>query len=422
MRIPTNVILIWGGANGAIPTGYSRETTLDDKFPKSYGTVDPNNTGGSATHTHTSPVHSHTIEAHTHSYVLTSAGITGDGVQAGSGTMLDTHTHTGTSGDISGGVTGTTAVTYGAVSNEPPYNDVIFIKSAGTHGLPSNVIALYDKTDVPSGWQICNGDNSSPDLRDKFLQGSAGGADAGTSGGSYTNIHDISHSHTDGSHSHLGAPSNKSTDTKRGISTGNNVPYATHTHQVTLATQSVAIPSYSGSLITTETVEPLYKKLLAIQNQTGRVDKPRYIIGMWLGAVADIPKGWVICNGENDTLDMSDYHLKIANDTSEIGNTGGSNTHTHSAQSHTHGSSSAHTHTGTADAHANNNNSQLDANSSHATKSGSVHPVASVQSVSANYASSETTADSSNNEPPYRTVAFIQYQREAGRGGFSLFV
>src|SRR5690606_42112416 len=97
---------------------------------------------------------------------------------------------------------------------------------------------------------------------------------------------------------------------------------------------------------------------------------------------------------------------------------GGSNTHAHAAQSRTH-TSGTHSHSGSAAAHVHAGHREGNAaNSFHRTVAGSTHPVTNVQSVSAGYASATTEGESSNNEPEYRTAAYIQFQRELGGGSF----
>ncbi len=68
MRIPQNVILIWAGANSSIPSGWSRETALDDKFPKGWGAENPNTTGGNPTHNHQANDPGHSLVNHTHTF------------------------------------------------------------------------------------------------------------------------------------------------------------------------------------------------------------------------------------------------------------------------------------------------------------------------------------------------------------------
>ena len=56
---------------------------------------------------------------------------------------------------------------------------------------------------VPAGWFLCNGSNSTPDLRDRFIVGSGSTYATGASGGSADAIV-VSHTHgvTDPSHFH----------------------------------------------------------------------------------------------------------------------------------------------------------------------------------------------------------------------------
>ena len=72
--IPANIILIHIGSNATIPTGWTRETSLDSKFAKAWGAENPNITGGADTHTHTSPPHSHSVSAHAHSFTTNTVG------------------------------------------------------------------------------------------------------------------------------------------------------------------------------------------------------------------------------------------------------------------------------------------------------------------------------------------------------------
>lgn len=44
--------------------------------------------------------------------------------------------------------------------------------------------------DIPDGFQICNGTNGSPDLRDKFILGASEGEEPGMVGGNNTHTHD----------------------------------------------------------------------------------------------------------------------------------------------------------------------------------------------------------------------------------------
>ena len=88
---------------------------------------------------------------------------------------------------------------------------------------------------------------------------------------------------------------------------------------------------------------------------------------MWSGTIANIPSGWALCNGANNTPNLRDRFIVGAGNNYTPGNTGGADTvtltlsqlpaHTHTAStneqgSHTHTASTneqgSHTHTGTA--------------------------------------------------------------------------
>src|SRR5690606_38185984 len=73
--VPAGLIFAWPDTEASIPFGWSRVTALDNLYPKGIPTTgtQPGNTGGSATHSHTTPGHTHTMD-HSHPQ---SAGTTG---------------------------------------------------------------------------------------------------------------------------------------------------------------------------------------------------------------------------------------------------------------------------------------------------------------------------------------------------------
>mgnify|MGYP003132851650 CR=1 FL=1 len=78
----------------------------------------------------------------------------------------------------------------------------------GIEGVPSGVIALWSGATnaIPSGWVICDGNNSTPDLRDKFLVGAGNSYSVAATGGANTVTLATSeipaHSHTTSNHTH----------------------------------------------------------------------------------------------------------------------------------------------------------------------------------------------------------------------------
>lgn len=408
----TNIIIPFVGTHAGIPANFSRETSLDGLFPKST-VATPNVTGGNPTHTHTSPAHSHTLNDHTHTYTLpaTTLGNANDNqanVGAFTSILRNDHSHTGTSGSSSGGTTSTTAVTYGAASNSPPYYEVIFIKSLSQQNVPINGVVLSNNTIHPH--LAFHGASAG-----KYLRGAGTGADAGGTGGSYTNSHDITHTHSVNTHTHTAASSGgpQGHDIRDGE---NNTPFDSintgHTHSVSLNANSQAINQNADTLVTAESVEPAYKTLNAYYNNTaGALPTAVDDIALWLGSLASIPPGWFLCDGNNGTQNMSDKFLKL-NASASSSTTGGSNIHTHAAQSHSHTSNGTHTHN--IDQQSHSATAKRLGNGLPPARLDNVHAGTTSDAIQATYASATTTADSSNNEPSYRTVAYIQFKFDVG--------
>lgn len=57
-------------------------------------------------------------------------------------------------------------------------------------GMPSRVIVMWSGAvnEIPSGWLLCNGQNGTPDLRDRFIVGAGNSYGVGATGGSDTVI------------------------------------------------------------------------------------------------------------------------------------------------------------------------------------------------------------------------------------------
>lgn len=64
------------------------------------------------------------------------------------------------------------------------YNGSAWASAEGAT-LPSGIIVMWGGllANIPSGWNLCDGANGTPDLRSKFIKGSAAGINPGVTGG-----------------------------------------------------------------------------------------------------------------------------------------------------------------------------------------------------------------------------------------------
>lgn len=432
MPIPSNVILIWPSTNASIPGGWVRETALDDKFPKGHGVEDPNITGGSNTHTHQSS-HSHGVNAHHHTYVTgdsnewTGGDYSGSNADGSESILAAKHTHqsaTNTTTSMVGGELQSNTVSWQSANNEPPYFKVIFIKPAGSSAsLSQGIVCHFNGSDLPAGWKYCDGDNSTPDMTDRYLKGAGTGADGGTTSGSLTHGHNIGHGHTANSHYHYGNTQNNTNPhgSRQSQSPSSNHATTSHYHLTTLSQVTDTVANYSNTTAgNTDNVEPAYKKMGVIQNKTAPPIYKIGMIGLFLGDPEDVPSGWQLCDGSNGTIDMRNKFIKIPASLDDNGDIGGSNTHNHSPVSHTHISNGSHTHTGSTGGALVQRERRGANGGAGIVLAYDTHPISSVSSVTPTYTNSDITADTVDNQPAYRTVAYIQAVRNEA-GGIGAF-
>jgi hypothetical protein len=91
--------------------------------------------------------------------------------------------------------------------------------------VPTGLIAMWAGVSVPSGWFLCDGDNGTPDLRDRFIVGANTNKPLGTSGGTTATSSAGLHSHSmtgAGVHNHTGL-------TGSTVLTTDQIPAHTHT-------------------------------------------------------------------------------------------------------------------------------------------------------------------------------------------------
>lgn len=143
------------------------------------------------------------------------------------------------------------AITTGKIANQAVTASKL---ASDIQFFPAGGIVMWSGSEVsiPTGWVLCNGQNSTPDLRDRFIvgAGSGGSYTVGTLGGAnsvqlnenqlpshtHTMANAGSHAHTgttsgDGSHSHSGDTGNQSANHTHTGSTTNN---GNHNHSYTL--------------------------------------------------------------------------------------------------------------------------------------------------------------------------------------------
>lgn len=419
--IPQNGIILWDGTNASIPAGFTRETTLDGKHIKGSPTgTNPGTSGGSANHSHSSTgTHSHTMNSHDHSGFLNySYEYVQDSDSNGSEGPPGRHFHGNTYNAVSGGGLSSSSVSYTSADNDPAYYEFIFIKATAGAGaqVPSNAGLFTAAESIPAGY------STNYDAVGLLPKGALTGQDGGSWGGGYEDgnfghVHDLSHSHSETSHTHTGHTSG--TDgggSFHRAQTGTDYLSA-HEHSLTLLTNtSGSIDSPTGYY---DGIYPPYKMLLPVKNTSGGAKDPGDgMIILWLGTLASIPGGWVLCDGSNGTPDMRDRFTLMAEVLEDVGITGGSTTHYHSG-THKHTAISGHTHTGGTIGYIGTGESQHFGGGHIGGVGGSLdlqgedssdHTWFSVGSVASVWSYATVTSDTADHQPPYITVAYLQKQ------------
>lgn len=409
--IPADLILAWPDSVETIPSGWSRVTALDGVFPRgSTSSGTPTGTGGSASHSHTTPGHNHSIGSHSHSV----GGSTGtsnastisarfSGASEPQADQPHSHSRPSSTGSRSGQNSGNSSPGTSTNNNLPPYRNVIWIQSDGAQSqYPVGVLGWA--TESVGGWTDDAGSAG------RFLRGAPSGQDGGGTGGSSTHTHTVnSHSHSGFSHTHsigqTGLSVPVGVNAGYGVSTPPWLPR--HRHPMSVGSSSTgSTSSNSGGTTGSAAHEPPNRRLRVLRN-TGGGTQPR-IIGLYLGDINNLDPLLSWCDGTNGTPDMRGLFARDRGSDS-VNSTGGSTSHSHSTPSHTH-SMPSHTHS--TSVHTSNTGS-FNAPSfgdlgpsptvGHTHSSGNTAPAApSVGSRSSG------TTNSVNHIPPYREVHFVR--------------
>jgi microcystin-dependent protein len=151
-----------------------------------------------------------------------------------------------------------TATTQSAGDNSTKVATTAYVATAISAGIPSGGIIIWSGSAaaIPSGWYLCNGSNSTPDLRNRFIVGAGSTYGVGATGGSADAIV-VSHTHTvnDPGHQHdilMSSANNTLSSTPSKLSTTQNRTGNTET-----ATTGISINS-AGNSGTNANLPPYY--------------------------------------------------------------------------------------------------------------------------------------------------------------------
>lgn len=274
-RIPAGGEILWYGIASLVPTGFVIDSYCGNVFVRGAAAGGASNTPASDnSHSHSNPASSGSAADHTHSVTGGTSGASSGSSEvysSGSVNYAPTgHTHSigsGTSG--AGGAHSHSLSATAAADAYPPYKRLYWLKATMEVGLPVGGILMWDNPigSKPSGCVLCNGANSTPDLRDQFIYGAASDGDVNAAGGAETHVHANPNTGSGGAHSHsfsVGTGSAPSSAGVSGYAAGTTVSAGGHTHSVSGSTSSEAAHSHPVGNSGAGTSLPPYLKLYFI--------------------------------------------------------------------------------------------------------------------------------------------------------------
>jgi len=133
---------------------------------------------------------------------------------------------------------------------------------------------------------------------------------------------------------------------------------------------------------------------------------PKGIITGWNDIIENIPSGWGLCNGTNDTPDLREFFVFGALDDAAVETTGGALTHTHTSINLD--SSGEHTHTVSGTTNASSGTSALASTSGASSVSPDhSHSFSGTTDSQGTHSHTVGTSNSSSGLPPYEMLFFI---------------
>ena len=217
---PVNAIGYW--PTSSLPPGWTQHAGSANKYLKGAGaTADGGATGGAASHDHAAVGHAHAMASgHTHGMVsgATSLPVGGATTSAppyssgalGGFTDNPSHAHSVTTTDVNVAIGNTSTVTSAnavSASYDPPFTTLVGVQNtSGGPDRPEGMVVIWTGTlaGIPFGWRLCDGTNSTLDLRQQFVKCANVPSGAGTTGGSAGHSHSspAGHTHVDSGHTH----------------------------------------------------------------------------------------------------------------------------------------------------------------------------------------------------------------------------
>ena len=211
--LPDGSIILWWSNASSIPSGWSVYSAASGRFIQ--GAVAANLTeSGSFTHSHTNSTLG-AVGDHQHTVGLPTPGSTGGDVAAYGGEgvknydtcISHSHSISVSNYDADGGHLHTMGNT-NEVTVYPSYRRLYWMQCSGDQPIPVGGIIMYglDYVNRPDGFNLCNGgsynDNTTPDMRGRFVYSASEDDDVNYARGSYDHVHSQPNTGSDGSHDH----------------------------------------------------------------------------------------------------------------------------------------------------------------------------------------------------------------------------
>ena len=207
---PANSWTFWD-KGASLPTSWSNPAAARNVFPKgAVAAGDGGGTGGGS-HTHTASAHTHTFNSHSHTGGTTGATSPANRASPSTeapvsyGTASHTHVWAMNTGSTSSGSASSAAT--GSQTYEPEFAKLAIVQNdSGVTNIQVRHVAVWAGTlsAIPTNWVLCDGTNSTVDMRGKFVKGANGVGEIGNTGGTAGHSHTSPAAHTHAyDHTHL---------------------------------------------------------------------------------------------------------------------------------------------------------------------------------------------------------------------------